>query len=1244
MLGMKMIKANDQVHNRFKPWQRAVSLLSVFFFLMSTPIGVLAATLTNDVIETYMRYSHEFQFLDDDGAYQYSEASYIDFDDSSQVTTMEQFYRLLIENSPGNVEEPTSVPTSGGTTTTNIPVYKTYKYIGTPFVQVRLVREQINELLNRNLIYGDPANTLYSSEYAQLQSLYNNAYTYALSQINLKFGQPLDITPETTPMNMVWPEVRTINGEEVLVPVVYLTASTIEDRKIITNTTEFYGAVNFENVTIENATVKLGRDAFLKAAKDLTVANGGSVESDESLNLEVGGALTLLSGHLNSNGDVKIGAGSVSAQTIVHRYDYGYEQGGNYGEISSVSANGDVLVRSYSDIELYGALVDSSGGITFAADGNIYIGTQQIVTQGEYRGRWNGSYVSVDYLGSKLSAEDSIKLIANGMITVDASEIVSSQGHVEILAGLGVTIDSELKTYQSSKVGEFKKRTINESIYQTVAIRSLLDAGKTVRLHSEFGDITLRSVDLKSEQGTNVNAASGGVNLLLTTETDHYAYSSVKENTFTVSTRSYGHNIETGVQNTIVGGLSVEALGKVNVEYVGIDLKNPMYASGSKLDAQVNEFRNIEGLNWIGDLRDNPNLDIDWTKVNLDYETWSERTKSLNAAAMAVITIAVAIATSGAGAGLVGAASGTTQAAIANAALTSIVNTAAIASANAMVNGGSLLDMQKAAFEAVLSDDGLKSVATAVITAGVIAELDAAFFEVDSNSIKVAADAARETATSAGSTAAEIQAAVDAAIDGATLSLSAQVTQAATHAAVKAGVNTVVNGGDFGDFGDSFSSLLLQSAIDRIGQEMATEIGQSFKVGDINNVTRYIAHAATGCVIGAATAGVNGSQESASTNCATGLGGAVVGEFIGDVYKSTAEHADEIAELEAWLAERGVIGEEDFYSLTDEEKAQLYIRVANTGMDAHTFREFRQNGIDAAKLGAALTALVSGVDVQIAALTATNAVENNGLPVVAYLAYIWLAANVTLTVVDVYDKVQAVDKLNEDLKAAETQEEKDAILRDFALDIGIDISVDVIVTATGTKLLKAIADAARKTGKASDSVVDELEKLGDSLADDADYKPEIEVPTNSNRYDVAKVKEQPDEFLSAADQERILEIRESLGLTSNRQLGRNVAFGEGHIDGKDIGEMIGVSGARPPGLDMPEDRLFSTFEVGHPRDLDSEVFILENLARKLTPESVGSFRLVSERTYCDSCDNVIKQFEVMFPNVKIIRASGLPND
>ena len=64
-------------------------------------------------------------------------------------------------------------------------------------------------------------------------------------------------------------------------------------------------------------------------------------------------------------------------------------------------------------------------------------------------------------------------------------------------------------------------------------------------------------------------------------------------------------------------------------------------------------------------------------------------------------------------------------------------------------------------------------------------------------------------------------------------------------------------------------------------------------------------------------------------------------------------------------------------------------------------------------------------------------------------------------------------------------------------------------------------------------------------------------------------------------------------------------------------------------------RKFSTFEVGHSREFDSEVKIFEYIANKFPTSASGKIDLYSELEICPSCSSVINQFKKMFPNIDV---------
>ncbi len=117
----------------------------------------------------------------------------------------------------------------------------------------------------------------------------------------------------------------------------------------------------------------------------------------------------------------------------------------------------------------------------------------------------------------------------------------------------------------------------------------------------------------------------------------------------------------------------------------------------------------------------------------------------------------------------------------------------------------------------------------------------------------------------------------------------------------------------------------------------ANEIGDAAAAGDINTAAQYIAHAALGCGVGALGGG----------DCASGATGAMIGKVAGELYKF----------------------------MTPGERSQAELEGA--------FAEWKQKGVDIAKLSAALGAFVAGLDVNSAAATGANAAENNAMKHIA---------------------------------------------------------------------------------------------------------------------------------------------------------------------------------------------------------------------------------------------------------------------
>lgn len=975
-------------------WRSILTMLAFVACLFPYSVAI-GSTLDDGVIEADLMTSPEFELSQNSGSYLYSAASSLGEVGLAGNASIEAFYQRLHDTSIANLGSATYVPISVGDINFVIPTYNNPIHVGDAFVQSRYIRFQVRELLGRHLVNADdPA---YANEAQQLATLYQNAYSYALTSKNL-YGTRLTMARDASTIDMIWPEIRNIHGQNVVVPVLYLTSATVANRRVSEHEVFFGGNVTFNSISLTDVNIKAGRQTFINAVHDLTV-DGAKILGSGDLSLVAGGNINLLSGEIrskgelqlgadgnislksstiNSNGSITVSAQNLTAQTVVQRVDYGNgHQGSSYGRITSInSANGDVTVHTSKDIILQGVRVTAGEGITFGAGGNIYIGS--VALNDSFTGRdgnWNVQNSSVDYLVSSLSAEETIQLMAGGHITLDAAQIASDEGHIEILAGLGITIEDEMaehRTYQKGKFGK-KKKEITD--YQTVAIRSILDAGKGVRLHTDFGDITLKATEITSAEGAHVSASNGKVNLLLSKELDHYSYVSTYKGTFKIKNRNEGHYIETAIPNAIVGGLKVEAAYGLNVEYPG----DPNLT----LDEQIDKLSQMQGFEWMKDVRNDPN--VNWIEAQLAYETWKENNTSLSPAFAALITVVVACVTGGIGlAGMMTTAVG--GSAVLGGALAAGITTMATQSTIALASGNirSISDM----VELHTSSETMKAVASSMITAGAVASVNSYFETGNFFDMKKATDAAQAADTVVSTAAGEFTVTGN--------ELADQVVQAVTNATVKAGVSTLVYGGGSEDFKNSFTQSLMQGAIDEIGAEMAKKIGGAFDhsidgVSNFDTAMKYIAHAGAGCVIGVASAKNSGESES-SAACSSGAGGAVVGELIGDIYRSDAEVLEAQQAVEKiWDDNQDLV---KYYRALGYSEDKIRAILVSTRLDpryVHQLDDLKRHGVNIAKFGAALSAFIAGADasgVNIAANAGENSAENNATLMIDALRYL----------------------------------------------------------------------------------------------------------------------------------------------------------------------------------------------------------------------------------------------------------------
>ncbi|MBK8188087.1 MAG: hemagglutinin repeat-containing protein [Cellvibrio sp.] len=272
---------------------------------------------------------------------------------------------------------------------------QTIKRLGDAFFENMLIRDALIKETNSRYI-GDITN-----DYDLMQLLMDNAVTTA-SNLQLSIG--VELTPEqcaSLTQDMMWLVKKKINGQEVLVPHLYLTS--VSPEKIAASKAAI-GA----NGNISLAATSINNQSSMFAGKNLSLS-ADLLRNTESLG--AGGHLLLATrgdlqqdGRLFAQGDVRLLAAGQLTQN------------------GSIDANNVIAIAQ-------GNLLNTSAGKMNAAQ-NIFLQS----TQGDVvnnQGQINGNNITLDAnknveLTGNLSAQNNLKLIAGQDVLLKATKVEES--------------------------------------------------------------------------------------------------------------------------------------------------------------------------------------------------------------------------------------------------------------------------------------------------------------------------------------------------------------------------------------------------------------------------------------------------------------------------------------------------------------------------------------------------------------------------------------------------------------------------------------------------------------------------------------------------------------------------------------------------------------------------------------------------------------------------------------------------
>ncbi|MDN3608845.1 DUF637 domain-containing protein [Vibrio ostreicida] len=943
-------------------WKKVTSnvVLTALLTQLSFPVYASVKTkLTLDEITAAVTETARYQLEESVGDYLYRGA--LELEELGIFDGFSHFLSLMLASNPELIPG-YDVSSEQFTDENALPAL-----FGSPYVERGVIRHQLVQILNKSWI-SKPG---YSSYNEQTKKLYENGAQVA-SQYGYRVGQALTTQQiASLGQDIVWPEIRTINGAPYLVPFVYLTAETIEDQKLDDSTFAAGSAdIKTQTFVVDGSRVEFKHSALIDVEQDFINTQGHI--SGQKFTIRTGREMQNLSGTITGD-DVTLIANKLTNDTLVTRLDYGHGFSETFNQIGTISTLGNLNIYTARDVVSHGGQFSSQGSLEIEAGGNIILVPQEDKDQRAESGqRWSDSESSLVNLQTSLSAVDTLSLIAGGQVFIQGAKL-ESQGLLQILAGYGITLKSaaDLRSYEKKFEAESggifgTKESESESATESEIVRTLLKAGQSMLLSTEKGNVLLEAVTIDNKGMSKIIAENGSIDFELAKLLETYSHEQSFEGSLSFRHQGNGYQREVAYYSEFInnGGLFLDGAHGVRIQI----------ASGSKnLDQIIADLSQTPELAWMQDIRNNPEYShVDWDSIELVMEEWDYDQSGLTPAAMAILSVAMAIASGGTSLAATGTAGTALNTAI-GAGITAL-ETQAVASL--LANGFDF----KETLEQLASDESLTSLATTMVTAGVLSGLDIPLFSGDAGASQSLNDILGNVTNE---------------------TLVNQAITQLVHTSVSTGVSAIANGHSIEEFGDAFVQSIAMSAVMHIGKDLANKIGKASRVQegqtepDINTATQYIAHAALGCGLGTAISSINGGNSSVNRNgCASGAAGGVIGEYVAQQYKA---HTDVLkSESEEFVTEVFEDLRAENPTLSNEELSLRY---------EQELLRLQQKGVDISRLAAGITVFAFGGNTDIAISTGGNAAQNNAFFVIPALIFAVKAAMVAATIYDIGETI-----------------------------------------------------------------------------------------------------------------------------------------------------------------------------------------------------------------------------------------------
>tara|TARA_R100000306_G_C4382287_1_gene146325 strand:- start:21400 stop:31095 length:9696 start_codon:yes stop_codon:yes gene_type:complete len=444
--------------------------------------------------------------------------------------------------------------------------------IGDGFYEQNLIERSLQAATGSRYIDGVGGTDL-------MRQLMDNA-TVAYEDLELSPGVALTAAQvNRLTRSMVWMETRVIDGETVLVPVVYLAA----DRELAYKNGSLIAGGDIA-LTGDSDVVNEG---VLRAQNTLTIKSDlggfqnrqGRVTAGGALSVDVRKDLLNESGAISGE-TVRLEAGGDIRNTTLHEQIASSNGKSSVvisasGEQSIITARDTLYANAGGNIIDQAGVFEADGSMALLADGDIRFESVETATGLSFadKNSRQSAFTTKQKVG-RVTAGENLILQSKGDMRFEGTQLsagndalLKSGGDIEMLA-VAETDDRDF--YARSDRSIMGSRTTTESSSSSVEHRSAnLTTGGNLALSSE-GDITLFGSQIETAGSASVDAA-GRIDMTAAVDSHSASFSKSEENVAREKQQSKGSYDETAVRAGVFSGGDLSLDGQ-HVSLIGSDL------------------------------------------------------------------------------------------------------------------------------------------------------------------------------------------------------------------------------------------------------------------------------------------------------------------------------------------------------------------------------------------------------------------------------------------------------------------------------------------------------------------------------------------------------------------------------------------------------------------------------------------------------------------------------------------------